>query len=124
MACIVIATVDQCLARLLGLVFGMTYVYQIMQTQVLVTAISATVTSSHQDNSERSSQVPKISLSQITRCLDSASENYQASEINSSSTAKILHDFSKRYNIKVFNASLGVLGTPEQYVSLILFGFN
>ena len=123
MACIVIATVDQCLG-LVGLVFGMTYVYQIMQTQVLVTAFSATLTSSHQDNKERSSQVPKISLSQITRCLDSASDNYQASETNSSSTAKILHDFSKRYNIKVFNASLGVLGIQEQYVTLVLFGFN
>ena len=124
MACIVIAAVDQCLAGLFGLVLGMTYIYQIMQTQVLVTAVSATPISSHQDNRERSSQVPKISLSQITRCLDSAIDNYQASEINSSSTAKILHDCSKRYNIKVFNASLGVLGTQEQYVSLILFGFN
>ena len=102
---------DQCLARLLGLVLGMTYIYQIMQTQVLVTALSATPISSHQDNRERSSQVPKISLSQITRCLDSASDNYQASEINSSSAAK------------VFNASLGVLGTQQKYVSLILFGF-
>ena len=109
MESIVTAAVDQCLAGLLGLVFGMTYVYQIMQTQVLVTANSATPISSHQDNRPRSSQVPKISLSQITRCLDSASDNYHASEINSSSTAKILHDFSKRYNIKVFNALLGVL---------------
>ena len=68
--------------------------------------------------------MPKISLSQITRCLDAASDNYRASEINSSSTAKILHDFSKRYNVKVFNASLVVLSTHEQYLSLILFGFN
>ena len=111
MACIVIAAMDQCLAGLLGLVLGMTYIYQIMQTQVLVTALSATPISSHQDNRERSSQVPKISLSQITRCLDSASDNYQASEINSSSAAK------------VFNASLGVLGTQQKYVYLILFGF-
>ena len=111
MACIIIAAMDQCLARLLGLVLGMTYTYQIMQTQVLVTALSATPISSQQDNRERSSQVPKISLSQITRCLDFASDNYQASEINSSSAAK------------VFNASLGVLGTQQKYVSLILFAF-
>ena len=128
MACIAIAAMDQGLAGLMGLlvglVLGMTYVYQIMQTQVLVAAISAALISSHQDNRVRSSQVPKISVSQITRFLESASDNYQASEINSSSTAKILHDFFKRYNIKVFNASLGVLGTQEQYVYLILFGFN
>ena len=128
MACIAIAAMDQCLAGLMGLlvglVLGMTYVYQIMQTQVLVSAISAALISSHQDNRVRSSQVPKISVSQITRFLESASDNYQASEINSSSTAKILHDFFKRYNIKVFNASLGVLGTQEQYVYLILFSFN
>ena len=111
MACIIIAAMDQCLARLLGLVLGMTYTYQIMQTQVLVTALSATPISYQQDNRERSSQVPKISLSQITRCLDFASDNYQASEINSSSAAK------------VFNASLGVLGTQQKYVSLILFAF-
>ena len=127
-ASIVIAAMDQCLAGLLrlvlGLVLSMTYVYQIMQTQILVAALSATLISSHQDNRERSSQVPKISLSQVTRCLDSASDNYQASEINSSSTAKILHYLSKRHNIKVFNASLGVLGTQEQYVYLIFFGFN
>ena len=110
MASIVIAAVDQCLAGLLRLVLGlvlkilsMTYVYQTMQTKGLkVPANSATLISSHQDNRVRSSQVPKLSLSQITRCLDSASDNYQASEINSSSTAKILHYFSKRHNIKVF----------------------
>ena len=91
MASIVIAVMDQCLAGLLrlvlGLVLSMSYVYQIMQTQILVAALSATLISSHQDNRVRSSQVPKLSLSQITRCLDSASDNYQASEINSSSTA-------------------------------------
>ena len=109
MASIVIAAMDQCLAGLLGLVLGlvltvlsMTYVYQIIQTQILVPVNSATLISSHQDNRVRSSQAPKTSLSQITRCLDSASDNYQASEINSSSTAKILHYFSKRHNIKVF----------------------
>ena len=36
----------------------------------------------------------------------------------------MLHAFCKRCKIKVFNASLGVLGTQEKYVSLILFGFN
>ena len=72
-ASIVIAAMDQCLAGLMGLlvglVLGITYVYQIMQTQVLVAAISAALISSHQDNRERSSQVPKISVSQITRFL-------------------------------------------------------
>ena len=88
MASIVIAAMDQCLAGLvrlvLGMVLTMTYVYHIMQTQILVAALSATLISSHQDNRVRSSQVPKNSLSQITRCLDSASDNYQAGEINSS----------------------------------------
>ena len=36
----------------------------------------------------------------------------------------MLHTFSKRYKIEVFNTSLGVLGTQEKKVSLILFGFN
>ena len=76
MASLLIAALDQCL------VLGMTYGYQIMQTQVLVTPISATPISSHQDNSARSSQVPQNSMLQITRCLDSASDNYQAGEIN------------------------------------------
>ena len=39
--------------------------------------------SSHQDNRARSSQVLLISPLQTTRCLDSASDNYQAGEINS-----------------------------------------
>ena len=39
-------------------------------------------------------------------------------------TAKILHTFSKRYKVNVFNVSLGVLGTQDKKVSLILFGFN
>ena len=79
MASFVAAAVDQCL------VGGMTYSYQAMQTQVLirVAANSARPISARQDNRARSSQVPKISLSQITRCLDSASDNYQAGEINS-----------------------------------------
>ena len=72
MASIVIATVDLCL------VMGMTYIYQIMQTQIVVAAISATPISSHQDNRARSSQVPHISLLQITRCLDSSSDKTPA----------------------------------------------
>ena len=85
-----------------------------MQTNFLIVAAnSATPISAHQaDSRARSLQVPKISLSQITRCLDSASDNYQAGEINSYSYTPC---FSKRYNIKVFNASLGVLGTQELY---------
>ena len=73
----VIATVDQCLA------VGMTYIYMIMQTQVLVGAVSATPISSHQDNRERSSQVPQISLLQITRCLDSSSDKIPAKDLAS-----------------------------------------
>ena len=57
---------------------GMTYVYQIMQTQVIVAAISAAPISSHQDNRARSSQAPKTSLLQITRCLDSSSDKTPA----------------------------------------------
>ena len=72
MASIIIATVDLCL------VMGMTYIYQIMQTQIVVAAISATPISSHQDNRARSSQVPYISLLQITRCLDSSSDKTPA----------------------------------------------
>ena len=72
MASFVIATLDQ------FLVVGVTYVYQIMQTQVLVTAVSATPISSHQDNRARSSQAPKTSLLQITRCLDSSSDKTPA----------------------------------------------
>ena len=49
-----------------------------MQTQVLVKAISATPISSHQDNRPCSSQVPQISLLQITRCLDSSSDKTPA----------------------------------------------
>jgi len=49
-----------------------------MQTQVVVTAFSATPISSHQDNRARSSQVPHISLLQITRCLDSSSDKTPA----------------------------------------------
>ena len=50
-----------------------------MQTDVqLVAAISATPISSHQDNRTRSSEVPHISLLQITRCLDSSSDKIPA----------------------------------------------
>ena len=72
MASIVIASADLCL------VMGMTYIYQIMQTQILVAAISATPISSHQDNRARCSQVPHISQLQITRCLDSISDKTPA----------------------------------------------
>ena len=71
MASTVLATLDPCLVRL-------TYVYQMMQTQVLVTAVSATPISSHQDNRKRSSQAPKTSVLQITRCLDSSSDKTPA----------------------------------------------
>ena len=75
MASTVLATLDPCLVRL-------TYVYQMMQTQVLVTAVSATPTpsrlGSHQDNRKRSSQAPKTSVLQITRCLDSSSDKTPA----------------------------------------------
>ena len=74
MASIVIATMDP------RLVVGMTYIYQIMQTQVLVlvAAFSAIPISSHQDNRTRSSQAPKTSVLQITRCLDSSSDKTPA----------------------------------------------
>ena len=74
MASIVIETLDP------RLVVGMTYVYQIIQThaQVPVAAISATPISSHQDNRARSSQVPQLSLLQITRCLDCSSDKTPA----------------------------------------------
>ena len=49
-----------------------------MQTQVIVKAISATPITSQQDNRTRSSQVPHISLLQITRCLDSSSDKIPA----------------------------------------------
>ena len=49
-----------------------------MQTQVLVKAMSATPISSHQDKGTRSSEVPQISLLQITRYLDSSSDKIPA----------------------------------------------
>ena len=51
-----------------------------MQTQVLVAAVSAAPISSHQDNRARSSQAPKTSLLQISRCLDSSSDQTPAAE--------------------------------------------
>ena len=74
LASIVTATLDQCLAM------GMTYLYQIMQTQVLVAAVLAVVPISarYQDKTTRSSQVPKISVLQITKCLDSSSDKTPA----------------------------------------------
>ena len=72
MASIVIAAMDH------FLVVGLTYLYQIMQTQVSVAALSATPISSHQDKRARCSQVPHISLLQITRCLDSRSDKIPA----------------------------------------------
>ena len=72
MASIVMPTMDPCL------VAGMTYIYQITQTHVIVAANSATAISSHQDNRARSSQAPKVSMLQITRCLDSNSDKIPA----------------------------------------------
>ena len=75
MASIVIAAMDQCLA------VGMTYVYQIMQTQVLVAApilAAVPISARYQDKTTRSSQVPKISVLQITRCFDSSSDKTPA----------------------------------------------
>ena len=54
-----------------------------MQTQVVVAAVSETAIFPHQDKGARSSLVKSISLLQITRCSDSASDKYQAGEINS-----------------------------------------
>ena len=54
-----------------------------MQTQILiVSAFSAASISAHQDRRTRSLQMLTSPLSQITRCLDSTSDNYQAGEIN------------------------------------------
>ena len=72
MASIVVAAMHPCL------VLGMTYIYQIMQTKVLVAAVSATPISSHQEIRAWSSQVPQLSLLQITRCLDSSSDKTPA----------------------------------------------
>ena len=72
MACIMLAAMDQ------RLVLGMTYGYQVMQTQFTMGAVSAQPITSHQDNRERSSQVTQISLLQITRCLDSSSDKIPA----------------------------------------------
>ena len=73
MAFIVKTTLDQYLANFT------TYAYQIMQTEeTAVIFASATPISAHQDNRARSSQVPQVSLLQITRCLDSSSDKTPA----------------------------------------------
>ena len=71
------ADVDQFLV--VGL--GMTYLHQVVVATVA--ANSAIPISAHQDKRARSSQVKRVSVLQITRCLDSASDNYQAGKINS-----------------------------------------
>ena len=73
LAFIVKITLDQYLANFT------TYAYQIMQTgETAVMFASATPISAHQDNRARSSQVKIVSLSQITRCLDSSSDKTSA----------------------------------------------
>ena len=57
---------------------GLTWSYQMVRTQILMRAILAAAIGSHQDSRTHSSQVIISSLSQITRCLDSVSDNYQA----------------------------------------------
>ena len=57
----------------------MTYTYQRMQTEFLVVAILATpIGAQDQEKRERSSQVPQLSLLQITRCLDSSNDKTPA----------------------------------------------
>ena len=71
----VIAAMDQ------RLVVDTTFIYQIMQTQILqVAVISASPINAHQDSSPRSLQVLNTLLLQITRCLDSTSDNEQTRE--------------------------------------------
>ena len=74
MAFIVKTTLDQYLANVT------TYAYQIMETEETAAVIfaSATPISAHPDNRARSSQVPRVSLLQITRCLDSSSDKTPA----------------------------------------------
>ena len=63
------------------LVVDTTYICQIMQTQILkVTVVSATPINAYQDSSPRSLQVLHSLLLQITRCLDSTSDNKQMRE--------------------------------------------
>ena len=73
------ADMDQCLVD--G--FFMTYVYQMMIAGVVAISAIAISAHVHQDKRARSSQVKRDSMLKITRCLDSASDNYQAGEINS-----------------------------------------
>ena len=74
---------------------GATCIYQRMQTQIpIVAVISVSPTSVPQDSRARSSQVVKILLSQITRCLDCTSDNKQTREENAGKnnvTALMIH---------------------------------
>ena len=68
---------DQCLVE------DRTYGYQGMQTQLPIVAVnSVSPTSVLQNSRTRSSQVVKVLLSQITRCLDCTSDNKQTREKN------------------------------------------
>ena len=68
----VVASLDQ------RLDLGTTYVYMIMQTQVLqVTVISATRMNALQDSGTNSLQGVTILLLQITKCLDFTHDNNQ-----------------------------------------------
>ena len=70
-----IMNVDHCLAA------DTACIYQGMQTKTpIVTVFSVSPTSVLQDSRTRSSQVVKILLSQITRCLDCTSDNKQTRE--------------------------------------------
>ena len=68
----VMAAMDHCLVE------GTTYVYIIMQTQILqVTVISATRMNALQDSRTHSLQGVTILLLQITKCLDFTHDNNQ-----------------------------------------------
>ena len=74
------------------LVEGTTYIYQGTQTQVLqVTVISASPISVLLDSRRRSSQVLKILLLQIMKCLDSTSEDKQMKEDNAGKILSLLY---------------------------------
>ena len=78
------------------LVEDTTCIYTGMQTQLpIVPVVSVTPTSVLQDSRTRSSQVARILLSQITRCLDCTSDNKQTKEENSGKnnvTALFIHN--------------------------------
>ena len=74
------------------LVEGTTYIYQGTQTQVLqVPVISASPISVLLDSRRRSSQVLKILLLQIMKCLDSTSEDKQMKEDNAGKILSLLY---------------------------------